>query len=152
VLFLPGTSIDDSLRGSAIRFCRCVRSRVGRLKTQDYRGEPQRASERQESVEREKHMAAFGLGKAASIHPSCHRRDLRLTHMTSLAQTPEHETDGAGQLLVVIGGTATKQSVDGDYYVIKSERPMTPHASAASWVLASSAAKARYRLAVAYRG
>ena len=75
-------------------------------------------------------MAAFGYGKAASIHPSCHRRELRLTDVTSLAQTPEHEPDGAGQLFVVIGGTATEQTVNRDDNVVKFGRPMTPHASA----------------------
>jgi glutaminase len=96
-------------------------------------------------------MATFGFGKAASIHPSCHRRELRLTDVTSLAQIPEHETDGAGHLLVMITGTATEQTVNRDDQVFKSERPTTPHASAASWVLASSAARARDSLAVAYR-
>jgi hypothetical protein len=96
-------------------------------------------------------MAAFGFGKAASIHPSCHRRELRLTDVTSLTQTSEHETDGAGQLLVMITGTAAEEIVYRDDQVFKPERPMTAGARV-SWVLASSAARARNRLAVAYRG
>ena len=107
-------------------------------------------------------MAAFGFGKAASIHPSGQHRELGLTHMPSLAQSPKHETDAVRQLFVMIAGTdtATEQSVDLDDQVFKSEGLMTAGASAAasaaasvaSWVLASSAARARNRLAVAYRG
>ena len=98
-------------------------------------------------------MAAFGFGKAASIHTSCQRRELGLTHMPWVAQSPEHETDAVRQLFVMITGTATEQSVDRDDQVFKSEGPTpTPHAGAVSWVLASSAMKAGYRLAVAYRG
>ena len=85
-------------------------------------------------------MAAFGFRKAASIHPSCHRRKLGLTHVASLAQTPEHDTDRVGKLLVMIVGTTTQQIVNRDDQVFKSERPMTAGASA-SCVLASLAAR-----------
>jgi hypothetical protein len=97
-------------------------------------------------------VAAFGFRKAAPIHSPCDRRELRLRDVTSFAHTPEHQANSASQQPVIITGTATRQIVNRDDQVFKSERLMTPHADAASWVLVSSAAKAGYRLAVAYRG
>jgi hypothetical protein len=61
---------------------------IGRLEAQDYRGQAQRPSKRQEPVEREKHMAAFSFGKAASINSPRQRRELGLTQVPSVAQSP----------------------------------------------------------------
>src|ERR1700738_5372111 len=98
-------------------------------------------------------MAAFGFGKATSIHTSCQRRKLGLTHVPSLAQSPEHEADAVRHLFVMIASTA-EPTVNRDDQIFQSERPVTAGAraaaSSASWVLASSAMRARDRLAVAY--
>lgn len=140
--------LQSSVDTSRIR----VRAGMGRLEAQDHGGQPQCLSERQEPAEREKHMAAFGFGKAASIHPSRQGGKLGLADVPAFAKSPEHETDAAGQLLVLISGAATERTVHWDYQVFKSERPMTADAGAVSWVLGSAAAEAHYRLAVAYRG
>ena len=74
----------------ALHFALSILPTADGIEAQDYRCEPQCTSERQEFAEGENYVAAFGFGKAASIHPSCHRSELRLTHVASLAQTPEH--------------------------------------------------------------
>ena len=127
-----------------------VRPRIGRLEAQDDRGQAQRPCERQESRERQKHMAAFSFGNAASIYSPRQRGELGLTQVPSVAQSPEDRTDAAGQKFVVIGGTATERTVNWNHQVIQSEMPMTAGASGA-WVLTSSAVRARDYLAVADR-